>query len=170
MLALKAYTFNCIQQHVFERIKTGWGWERRVAFTGNKTPRWIPPPPQLSIYLSHVSDSSLFTTRPCFYRYLILYNGQDRKVKVKCIWFYVRVEEFTATCRGGHFYLAQKILRYNPFTLHCFCCSALYYAPIPLSFHLSYSPPPFRLLPHHHPLKLQLSWFLSTVSPASDSG
>lgn len=49
-----------------------------------------------------------------------------------------RLSKIFATCIGGHFNLAQKVLQYNP-TLHCFCCSALYYAPIPLSFHISYS-------------------------------
>lgn len=76
-----------------------------------------------------------------------------------------------ATCRGGHFHLAQKILRYNPFTLHCFCCSALYSAPIPLSFHLPYCPPLLQPPnpPSHHTLKLQQSWSLSIVSQANTS-
>lgn len=175
------------------RVKKGRGWVWRVAFTGNK------PLPQLSIFLSRLLDFSPWSfsaqhTRLHYLAVLVIWfffftnltrimvgkrkesAGFSTCKTTSFGYAWVRRSwtewEISVTCRGGHFNLAQKILRYNPFTLHCFCCSARYYAPIPLSFHLPYSPPPLRLHHHHHhcTLKLQLSWSLSTDSQANTPG
>ncbi len=188
MIVLKAYTLNCVLQCVWECE----GKERvGVGTKGGIYGKQLLP--RLSIFLSCLSDFSPWS----FGRQRILIhhplneviwfykaytnNSQEKKSVVQVFPFArqlhlaigergeVELWEISITCRGGRFNLAQKILRYNPFTLHCFCCSALYYAPIPLSFHLSYPPPP-PPSPHHHTLKLQLSWSLSTDSQANTSG
>lgn len=74
------------------------------------------------------------------------------------------------TCKGGHFNLSQKVLQYNPFTHHCLCRIALLNASIVLSFHLSYSLPPYTIPDHRCVYKPQLSWSIPTYSQANTSG
>lgn len=183
MTVLKAYTLNCVRQAVLD---SGVGVGMKGGSDGKQ------PLPPLSIVPSCLSDSSPWSfggqhTNALHRRCVAIsiyksrmsksYKGKVRSrfshLQDNLILLYMSARELKWNICNLHrkpFQLGPESSAVQSFYTPLLCCSALYYAPIPLSFHLTYPPPSLRLPTAITHLKLQLSWSLSTDAKANASG